>query len=175
MNKPTSIPVLFSNIQTAHDWAIITASEVSNCQNWVLAATATSLTTGQYVRLIWFGWLVMFIGIKQCVWSIWSVLGWLVKEVISCDVLPVTIFFSYWRVCDVDLVMVIGRAMCVVDMVSIGLVGWRHISDHLSVSAAVPEKVMIHCNYGFSMSYFCWRTHCTAYVLLLHKHITHNT
>ena len=107
-----SLCYILNYTNTVHDWAIITASEVSNCQNWVLAATATSLTTGQYVRLIWFGWLVMFIGIKQCVWSIWSVLGWLVKEVISCDVSPVTIFFSYWTVCDVDLVMSIGINVC---------------------------------------------------------------
>ena len=63
-----------------------------------------------------------------------------------------------------DLISV-NMAMCVVDMVSIGLVGWRLIREPLCTRKVIYQVgllpvLVIHCNYGFPMSNFT--EHCTS-------------
>ena len=52
-----------------------------------------------------------------------------------------------------DLISV-NLAMCVVDMVSIGLVGWLHIRDPTCSGKVIHQVgllpvLVINCNYGF--------------------------
>ena len=63
-----------------------------------------------------------------------------------------------------DLISV-NLAMCVVDMVSIGLVGWFHIREPICTRKVIHQVgllpvLVIHCNYGFPMSEFT--EHCTS-------------
>ena len=61
--------------------------------------------------------------------------------------------------------MSVNLAMCVVDMVSIGLVGWFHIREPICTRKEIHQVgllpvLVIHCNYGFPMSNFTG--HCTS-------------
>ena len=63
-----------------------------------------------------------------------------------------------------DLISV-NLAMCVVDMVSIGSVGWRLIREPLCTRKVIHRVgllpvLVIHYNYGFPMSNFT--EHCTS-------------
>ena len=64
-------------------------------------------------------------------------------------------------------------SMCVVDMVSIGLGGWPHISDHhlcICSRSTKGDDTVIHCNYGFPMSW-SWST-TTLLMLMYHIYVT---
>ena len=59
----------------------------------------------------------------------------------------------------------VNLAMCVVDMVSIGMVRWFHVRDLLCTRKVIHQVgllpvLVIHCNYGFPMSNFT--EHCTS-------------
>ena len=77
-----------------------------------------------------------------------------------------------------DLISV-NLAMCVVDMVSIGLVGWFHIREPICTRKVIHQVgllpvLVIHCNYGFPMSEFtehCTSKHTSYLSILVHRRI----